>query len=437
MGETTEISWADATFNPWIGCAHVSPGCYNCLAPDTLVLYRDWTWRPLHGVQVGDELLGFPEEEDPLTRKLEVSTVEKVWHTQADAVRIATSHSEIVASWDHRFLSGATPRWQRPSGMRLSHSTLRYVPHPATQAESDEAAPCLGSGIDWTRSPVMALEALGPLDLIDIQTSTGTFFANGFATHNCYAEVTSNFRGWHDWDNATPRKIMSDGYWRQPYRWDRKAAAEGRPWRVFCASLADVFDPQAPADQRQRLWEVISETPHLIWMLLTKRPNLAATFLPDDFSAEAWPNVWLGFTAEDQEHFDKRWPHIAAIDPAVRFVSYEPMLGPLRLWPRLDERTVPDERVVPDWLIWGGESGPKARPCDAEWAREVTADCRDFEIAVWGKQWGTYASNPLVVRVGRTTAEAAELDPPDHGKGGALLHGELLRELPAQAKVFA
>lgn len=323
---------------------------------------------------MGDELLGFPEE-GLLTRRLEVSVVEKMWHTGADAARIVTLHSEIVASLDHRFLSGVAPRWQRPSSMTLLQSALRYIPHgpmwptnddyrcgylagategdgtfrisdtkqsywrvavtasqrefldrlrrylaelgiveldvkpfdsgtgsdmikvetrarqpleairaavaerasldymrgwlagmfdaegssgsyrrhknirpnslriantverrlqkivrygqtlgfdfrvekyrrhthtarlygsasdrgqffgvvrPALQAKTDA---CLGSGIDWTRSPVMALEALGPHDLICIQTSTGTFFANGFATHNCYAEALANRRG--------------------------------------------------------------------------------------------------------------------------------------------------------------------------------------------------------------------------------------------------
>ena len=390
------------------------------------MLYRDQTWRPLWGVKVGDELVGFPED-GPLTDRLEVSIVEKVWDTRADAVRIATPHSEIIASLDHRFLSADAARWEQPSQMQPGHSALRYIPH--THPPGDPGAQ-LTAGIEWVRSPVTTLETLGARDLIDIQTSTGTFFANGFATHNCYAEVTANFRGWHDWDNATPRKVMSDNYWKQPARWDRKAAAEGRPWRVFCASLADVFDPKGPADQRERLWELIPTTPHLIWMLLTKRPNLASAFLPDDFSAETWPNVWLGFTAEDQEHFDKRWPHIAAIDAAVRFVSYEPMLGPLRL------TALQDAPVVPDWLIWGGESGTNARPCEPDWAHAVTSDCRTLDVAPWGKQWGTYASNPLVVRVGRTKAEAAELDPTDNGKGGALLHGELIRELPSHAAVM-
>ena len=245
---------------------------------------------------------------------------------------------------------------------------------------------------------------------------------------NCYAETLAHRRGWHDWQNSTPRKTMSDDYWRQPLRWNRRAEAARVRERVFCASLADVFDPQAPHEERHRLWRLVAETPHLDWLILTKRPNLAERFLPRGFDAERWPNVWLGFSAEDQEHFDLRWPYVAELDAAVRFVSYEPMLGPLSLLKWAGSQ-------LPDWLIWGGESGPGARPCKADWARLIVAECVLFNVAVFGKQWGSYSNNPLIVEDRLSYSEvASHLDPPEHGKGGAHLDGELYREMPVRVR---
>ena len=247
---------------------------------------------------------------------------------------------------------------------------------------------------------------------------------------NCYAESLAIRRRWHDWKPDSPRKTMSDQYWRQPLRWNERALETyGRPMRVFCSSLADVFDPQAPGDQRERLWELIRATPNLNWLLLTKRPRLAAAMLPDDFSSVRWPNVWVGMTAEDQPNYDLRWKHMLEFDAAVRFVSYEPMIGPLEL-------TQTGDPPLPDWVIWGGESGRGARDCRPRWAREITAECIDLGIAVFGKQWGTYRSNPLVIEAGMSHREAGEVDPPSHGKGGALLDGRLLREFPARAEVI-
>ena len=255
---------------------------------------------------------------------------------------------------------------------------------------------------------------------------------------NCYAESMAKRYGWHDWQNSTPRHLTSDSYWRQPLRWDRAAERAGTRARVFCASLADVFDPHAPAGARELLWDLISATPNLDWLLLTKRPNLAAGMLPSDFCDQTFPNVWLGASAEDQEHFERRWPILAAIPAAVRFISYEPMLGPLRIQPWHGPGHL-------DWLIWGGESGPGARSCEVEWARNVTADCEKYGVAVFGKQWGSYANNPLI-QEGVPAAQAIGLptifpplgdvkliDPPSNGKGGAFLNGRLYREFPRSA----
>jgi protein gp37 len=124
-------------------------------------------------------------------------------------------------------------------------------------------------------------------------------------------------------------------------------------------------------------------------------------------------------TAEDQVRYDKRWPHLKKIKAVVKFVSYEPALGPLRL--RADD-------VLPDWVICGGESGGGARVMNPQWARDVIADCRRFGVKPFHKQWGTYASNPLVFEGGLSAREAERRD--DQGKGGGLLDGAVVREFP-------
>ena len=127
-----------------------------------------------------------------------------------------------------------------------------------------------------------------------------------------------------------------------------------RRQRVFCASLADWLDNKAPPAWRADLLTLIDATPALDWLLLTKRPENARKLVPD-----AWwgrPNVWFGTTAEDQAHYERRWPIAAKIPARVRFVSYEPAIGPL------DIRRC--GAPYPDWIIYGGESGKGARPAE-------------------------------------------------------------------------
>jgi protein gp37 len=129
--------------------------------------------------------------------------------------------------------------------------------------------------------------------------------------------------------------------------------------------------------------------------------------------------VWLGTTAENQTYFDQRWKHLQNIPALIKFISYEPALGPLRL---------PKHGPVPDWLISGGESGGGARPLDPQWIRDIIGDCRRKGVAPFHKQWGTYSSNPLVVQQGMSIAEVKAID--KFGKGGGLVDGVLVREFP-------
>ena len=416
MAENSRIEWTHHTFNPWIGCQKVSPGCDNCLAPDTLVLYQDRAWRPLAEVQAGDELLGFPESGGTPADRLETATVEKVWKVRERALEIRTPEHGIIASYGHPFAARKAARvwgWKEPRNFSLLTTQLRVLP--------DRVDSRLHTGIPAVDQPVIGMTDVGETDLIDIQTSTGTFFANGFAVHNCYAETLSNLRGWTEWGPQGKRVRTSLGYWKKPLSWERRARREGTRYRVFCASLADVFDNQAPPGAREELFGLIRETPSLDWQLLTKRPQNLESMLPTDWTDQGYPNVWLGVSAENQEEYDRRWPLLAQTPASLRFISYEPALGAL---------TMQGHPGRPDWVIWGGESGKVRRDMDPQWARSITRECAQEGIPVFGKQWGDYRNNPLVMDLGLTPKQARSQDPPANGKGGALLDGRMWREFP-------
>ncbi len=213
------------------------------------------------------------------------------------------------------------------------------------------------------------------------------------ACDHCYAEGWAKRTGGAAlWQGERRRTSVAN--WRQPLIWNRKAASDGVRRKVFCASLADVFDNQVPNDWRADLWRLIRETPSLDWLLLTKRPQNITGMLPGPgWWGDGWPNVWLGTTAEDQHHYAQRWHHLAAVPAKVRFLSYEPALGPLG---GLDLGGV----GTPDWIICGGESGPHARAMHPDWARGLRDQCAAAGVPFHFKQWGEWA--PLASGIGGT-----------------------------------
>jgi protein gp37 len=205
---------------------------------------------------------------------------------------------------------------------------------------------------------------------------------------HCYAERQNGFYKWTaggGWGPHAERRRTSEDNWRNPRRWNTKAAEfffeHGRRRRVFCASLADVFDNQVPETWRTDLFGLIRETPELDWQLLTKRPQNIGKMLPPDWS-DGYANAWLGTTTENQEEYDRRWPILARVPAVVRFISYEPALEPLERSGRL-----------PDWVICGGESGPGFRSMDPEWARgmRLRARHRLRDLAGWPRPLGRQA----------------------------------------------
>lgn len=195
---------------------------------------------------------------------------------------------------------------------------------------------------------------------------------------HCYAENTNKRAGHSNWGAGAERRVTTDTNWRGPIRWNRKAEAAGTRTKVFCASMADVFDGEASADARKRLWDLIRTTPFLDWQILTKRPANFHRFLPKDWG-DGYSNVWLGVTAENREQALRRIPILQSTPAAIRFVSAEPLLddlGELNL-----------DGIA--WMIIGGESGSKnARPFDVTWVGRMIDRCKQQRVKVFVKQLG-------------------------------------------------
>jgi protein gp37 len=199
--------------------------------------------------------------------------------------------------------------------------------------------------------------------------------------------------------------------WKQPLKWNRLGLVNGHRRRVFCASLADVFDNQVPNVWRSDLFELIEMTPNLDWLLLTKRPQNIEKMIWPKWDAGLPENIWLGTTCENQEEADRRIPHLLAAPVSVRFVSYEPALGPVNFAPWIGWKCcVTGARVGTDftcgdcdpcigafgktfldWIICGGESGSGARPLHPEWLRSLRDQCAAADVPFFFKQWGEWS----------------------------------------------
>lgn len=198
---------------------------------------------------------------------------------------------------------------------------------------------------------------------------------------HCYAKTLDgrHLRSAIDhWGPGAPREVARETIWREPSKWDRKAAAIGTRARVFCASMADVFDKEAPQAARQRLWDLIRSTRNLDWLILTKRPENIQKYLPRDWGSAGYPNVWLGTSCEDRKHGFPRVDALRAIPARIRFVSCEPLLEDIS---NIDLSNI-------HWLITGGESGPKARAFDVVWARALRDLCTENDVRFFMKQLG-------------------------------------------------
>lgn len=224
---------------------------------------------------------------------------------------------------------------------------------------------------------------------------------------HCYAETFAKRTGNAVWGADAPRRFFGQKHWNEPLRWAEKAGASPHKPRVFCASMADVCEDRRDLDaERDRLWTLIQATaPALDWLLLTKRPENLRRLVPEDILRRCW----VGTTAEDQPRADQRIPHLLATPAAVRFVSVEPMLGPVDLnavpRPELIALNPQDGRLIRgvlprwqtspcraklsngiDWVICGSESGNGARPMHEDWVRSLRDQCAAAGVKFFYKQ---------------------------------------------------
>ena len=197
---------------------------------------------------------------------------------------------------------------------------------------------------------------------------------------HCYAETLANRFEPGLWGPSGRRRFFGAKHWAEPLRRERRAAKTGKRERVFVGSMCDVFEERNGVVGRQLglerdgLMVLINDTPHLDWLLLTKRPYSALRYL--DFGLP--DNLWLGVTAENQAAADDRIPDVALVMASTRFVSCEPLLGPVSL-----------DRLVGwgiQWVIAGCESGPRARPADIDWFRSLRDQCIEAGVPFFLKQ---------------------------------------------------
>ena len=245
----------------------------------------------------------------------------------------------------------------------------------------------------------------------------------GLGCDHCYAETrNARFAGGTaiNWGPGAPRRRTSAATWAKPKAWNANAdafmAEHGRRQRVFCASLADVFDNAVDPQWRADLFSLIAQTPNLDWLLLTKRignvrgmlAELAHGSDPDLSLLDMMPlpNVWIGATIVNQDEADRDILKLLAVPAAKRFLSMEPLLGPVDLTripicgsghhefdPIITANVLNRAEAYPplpqvDWVIVGGESGPSARPMHPDWASSLRDQCDAAGVPFMMKQMG-------------------------------------------------
>lgn len=228
------------------------------------------------------------------------------------------------------------------------------------------------------------------------------------ACDHCYARVLAHRLGFSVWGKDTPRRELSEVHWHQPYKWQRAAELEGVRRRVF-PSMCDPFEFRGQDEKasgqigrlRGDFFCLIEGTPSLDWLLLTKRPQNVRRMVPDRWHCGAPGNVWIGATIEDRAHL-WRLDQLRRVAARVRFLSIEPLLedlGPLDL-------------AGIDWVIVGGESGPKARPMRPDWVRSIRDQCAVAGVPFFFKQWGEWGPfgqagvgmNNALIKIGKKAA---------------------------------
>jgi len=271
---------------------------------------------------------------------------------------------------------------------------------------------------------------------------------------NCYAKRMANrLRGRCGYPADEPFKVtLHEDRLGEPLRWKK-------PRRVFVCSMGDLFHESVPESWILAVYTAMEKCPQHTFLLLTKRIHIAAEVL-NKFTGRSWPlpNVWLGVTAENQQRADERIPILLQIPAAVRFVSIEPMLGPVNLnfigfdgvrpisaFGRCSYHTHlykteclcnSPRSVGIDWVICGGETGPGARPMHPEWVRSLRDQCQAAGISFFLKSWGEYCfPSQMPEETYQALQDRYNLDveiPWKVGKkaAGRILDGQIWDEMP-------
>lgn len=194
---------------------------------------------------------------------------------------------------------------------------------------------------------------------------------------HCYAESQDHRWGHDRWGKGKTRTLTSKAIWDKVLTWNKEARETGIQKKVFCASMADIFDQEVPDEWRHKLFNHINLAPYITWLLLTKRATEQRIWLDENYTGDP-PHIWPGVTIESQKNIGRIY-ELERMKGAVRWISYEPSLGPL---------DIPKDVNNLGWVICGGESGNGARPFNLKWARNLRDQCQERGISFFMKQLG-------------------------------------------------
>ncbi len=194
---------------------------------------------------------------------------------------------------------------------------------------------------------------------------------------SCHAERDADTRfGRVEWGGE--RVLVTPASRIAPLRWNKQAKAAGERHRALCAIWSDWFDNQVPTEWRTEGWTTIKLCRYLDWLILTKRPMNILKMLPARWG-DGWPNCWMGASVENQTEADRRIPILLIVPAFRRWLSVEPMLGPVDLRRWLATGLI-------HFVVIGGESGANHRPMELDWCHDLLAQCRQYGVAFYMKQ---------------------------------------------------
>jgi len=308
-----------ASVNPYRGCQHA---CSYCLAPETPVLRADMSWSPIGELQVGDELVGFDEAPRPRTeRMLRESIVEGVWRSRRETTRLVTDQAVLTTTASHLWLTGPRSDWVTTKELRAGDGLLNlFSARPGSQLPRLDAGRRIGLRAVARPARIQAIESGALREVVDIQTSTRTFFANGLATHNCYARPTHEYLGYSaGLDFQT--KILVKPRAAELLRKQLMSPA----WKPQVVMLSGVTDCYQPAERRLRITrgclEVLAEFRNPVGIvtkgfLVTRDVDLLA-----ELASVNAASVMLSITTLDGELQRKLEP--LASPPSKRLAAIE------------------------------------------------------------------------------------------------------------------